>query len=64
VTEELHVRKIKWALPSHRCSQRIRVKGDKGGTCGGGAAWPARGGREGTWHGRSDRNNHSAVARS
>jgi hypothetical protein len=50
-TKELWVGKIKWALPSRRCSQRIRVKGDWCGARGGSAAWPARGGREGRWHG-------------
>jgi hypothetical protein len=30
-TEELQVGKIKRALPSHRCSQWIRVNGDRGG---------------------------------
>jgi hypothetical protein len=44
------VGKIKQALPSRRCSQRIRVKGDRGGARGGGAAWPACGGQEGRWH--------------
>jgi hypothetical protein len=43
--EELRVGKIKWALPSRRCSQRIRVNDDRGGARGGSAAWAVRGGR-------------------
>jgi hypothetical protein len=39
--------KFKQALPSRRCSQQIRIKGNRGGTRGGGATWAARGGQEG-----------------
>jgi hypothetical protein len=48
--EELRVEKIKPALASHRCSQQIRVNGDRGGARGSGAAWAARGAQRGWWH--------------
>jgi hypothetical protein len=62
-TEVLRVGKIKWALPSRRCSQRIRVKGDRGGARGGGAGLCVEAERAGGT-GRSGRNDHSTVARS
>jgi hypothetical protein len=46
-----------------RCSQRIRVKGDRGGARGGGAGLCVEAERAGGM-GRSGRNDHSTVARS